>query len=976
MSSENLTGKAIEQKTLPGSRRQVKVPTVQESSITPQNNFTTPYIAGETAMAGIAAITNYANKAADTITLEEGKARGYAQQQAEIEQGNADYVGGGTAFSIADRAYQAGANVAYTVKKSAEFEDQLKELAEKRMSDPNRFTKDAQELRKKLLEGAPTNLLPDLGMAFDKTKTNLDVQIGAKIRLDTFEQNKLTVQDGIYRELGKITGSIKAGGMSGAGITDSMEKINVYLASLKQQYGLTPKQLRETTDAVRQQLFGQLLKYEFDSLKNDPAGRTKLKADIMAGNYTFGEFGETFGNLIPGGKDVTLRESSAYSTIFDSYEKLYIQGLATEKIDHKANETNRDIDYKMGRGYSITADGTVVPPANTEYDFVNGNFVGLTPEQIAQGKFDREVSLTAGQLVFKATVSDWGTINNVYNDIDDLNRMARVTQNPAKRGLYSEAAKIAKQEVDKVIKAREQARANGTEADFFTEQLGPLFFTDGINLEDDVGTQRWIDAYETKYANLPVNFAGLPSIQGVKELNSLRQAQTVDELRSNATTFLGRQKQFAQMWIASGIKGLKAEEKDGAYAYLQYVHLLGANKMAEADQLAAAIFQRKPNIETLKNLSGAATTETYATNLKEAKQTFIDTYGKSIDQRTSYGKAQLETFENIYLKIRGNNPSADPKEATAIAMAFIKDTNAKITLSNGQDVYLPASMMQNTGTGANNQGIIEDELNNIIRNPHMYNIQPAQGQTYDDIIDDIDNYTFMFDNGHFVLKNSKGDMAASVFMKLPSDANSLYFSDALFTPSRERVSRSAFTDKEGTWTTTSNFSKELPTTYSKSFPADAPSTLMRTTGIQDRMADNYGVDVQKTFVKNYMTRNETTGQWSYKYYDWMVPNLVGLSEVKQQTALGISLKLKENKFENIDAIWLARNVDYLSSLNNPTVRAAIIKEYRSNFESNKTLQTKNTGATVMSPLQVLATITRNYQYQADQSFEETREIAP
>jgi len=571
-----LTGKPVESITLPGSRRQVKVPTFEGTSGTPQSNFTTPYIAGETAKSIVGSITDYANKAADTITLEEGKARGYAQQQDEIAKGNGDYIGGGTAFSIADKAYQAGANVAFTIKKTGQFEDELKALAEKRMNDPNRFSKDANELRTKLLKDAPTNLVPDLGAAFDKTKTNLDLQINAKIRNDQFEQNKIDIGDGIYREIGKITDMIKTGGMSSAGITESMTTMNTLLASLKQHYGLTPKQLRETTDTIRQQLFGQLIKYEFDQLKNDPEGRTKLKAQIMGGQYSFGEFGETYGNLIPGGKDVTLRETSAYTKIFDAYEKLYVQGIASEKIDHKANETNRDIDYKMGRGFKINADGTIIPPANTDYDYVRGNYVGLTQEQIAQGKFDREVALKAGQVVFKATVSDWGSINNVYNDIDDLNRYARTTENPALRGLYSQAAKVAKEEVDKVIKAREQARANGTEADFFTEQLGPMYFTDGINLEDATGTQRWVDTYETRYANLPVNYSGLPTVQGLKELNALRQAKTVDELKSNTIQLLARQKQFSQMWISSGIKGLKGEEKQGVYAYLQYAHLLGA----------------------------------------------------------------------------------------------------------------------------------------------------------------------------------------------------------------------------------------------------------------------------------------------------------------------------------------------------------------------------------------------------------------
>ena len=83
-----------EQKIVPidGGRRQ-QIPTYDNGSVTPENTFTTPFIAGEKTAQLVGNIADQFNKAADKTALEDGAKMGYLEQQRNIEEGNREYSG-------------------------------------------------------------------------------------------------------------------------------------------------------------------------------------------------------------------------------------------------------------------------------------------------------------------------------------------------------------------------------------------------------------------------------------------------------------------------------------------------------------------------------------------------------------------------------------------------------------------------------------------------------------------------------------------------------------------------------------------------------------------------------------------------------------------------------------------------------------------------------------------------------------------
>ena len=147
---------------------------------------------------------------------------------------------------------------------------------------------------------------------FDKQKLNYEVQIAGIQRKQQFDQGIEDIKNSTYREIGKIAGMINSAGMSAEGLTDSFVNVRTNLESLKEHFNLSPKEMREVSEELRKKLFGVYLKHEFEKVKTDPLARQKLKQSLSSGNYTFSEMGEEFGEFIPGGKNVSLRESETF----------------------------------------------------------------------------------------------------------------------------------------------------------------------------------------------------------------------------------------------------------------------------------------------------------------------------------------------------------------------------------------------------------------------------------------------------------------------------------------------------------------------------------------------------------------------------------------------------------------------------------------------------------------------------------------
>lgn len=965
-----------EQKIVPieGGRR-VQIPTYEASGASAENTFTTPYIAGEKTSALVGNIADQFNKAADKTALEEGAKMGYLEQQRNIEAGNKEYIGGGTAFSISAQAYQKGANVAYQMRKKTDYEVALKELAEKRANDLDRYNREANEVKKRILSDVPELLMGDISVDFDKQKLNYEVQIAGTQRKQQFEQGIDDIKNGMYSEVSKISNMLSAGGMQAAGLTDSFVNLRTGLESLREHYNLSPKEMREISNQIREKIFyAAWLPLEFERTKLDPEARRDIKKRLSKGNYNMGELGDEFGDFIPGGKNISLREADTYVKLFDHYEKEFAQGLAGQLHVFELSEKAKDQDALKGRNFIRGEDGKLLPiQSNLTFDSVAAKSLGMDDKKILEMKFEREANIFAGNRVNQYLMNDITSYGSSIAQLDQEEIAARNETDPYRRSLIIAGVAKARKEIESSHKERLEHEKNGTYADYWTERMGPLYFSQGIDLSNSEGTRKWQEQFEKNGSNKPFFYSGLPSPQGKIELLNLTKAQTVDELLSSVDNLNNRQKEYASMWLGSGAKSLKGTEKDGIHAYVMLQNLVYSNQRPEADQLAAAILQRKQNYDALKAKGTVLKdSDTFTIEMKDVKQKFFDEFGKQIDFSTSYGKSLYDSYEAIYLKVRqGRSSESDAKET---ALKFVKDTNAELKLKNGNRVFMPKSEIFNQGYSSTSE--LETILNDTLSYPHEYNIIPALGQTYDDLKKDMDNYNFVYNSGgHFILKNKKNDVAADVYMKQPSGKNVLLFSDAVVGVDRDRKQTTAFKDSESTWQTNTDFTKLLgevkPSTPAGKKQLEPWSKIRFEQELKDReerSLSGYAKKLQVTYVDNFTKYDEKLKKNVYTYEDWIVPATIGMSETKKQVANAISLKAKENSLDDRDLLWLAQNSGTFSGFSVPEIRQEFLKEWSQNHSRWSKMTTKNFGATVMSPLQVMATIVNKKQV--------TTEMAP
>ena len=955
--------------TLPGSKRKVSMPTVNESTSQAQSTFTTPFIAGESAIGTINTVSKQLNKVADESAIQDSKNQGYQDQQKAIEQGNPNYVGSGDAFSLSGKAYEAGASVAMVNKKSGEIDTQLGQLALKRQRDPDAFNKESNEIKNKVLGNLPAQIQSEVSVAFEKAKNNYISQINIKVLQDGFESNKQDILDGIDRDTTKVFTAIKTVGLQSSAITDGLANIQSNLLALKNYANLGPKELKTVSDATRQQIFGQWIKHEFDNRKNDPEGIKKFKEELDSGTYTFGALGEEFGNAIPGGAEISIAEGKKYRTILDKYESDYAKLSAGEKytfnLQHKMDsdaiaDGNKGFKVK----WDVDANGNSVQTFTYDQQALNYNestsrLLGNDEAKVMEHKIDLASSSFAGDIVARAKTDSEGKMNEAYTRIAQLKQLAKDAKTPYYNAVYSQAAEKAEKRVDGIIKGRLNAKTSGEGMSNFWQNKSIYGIDPNVNLTNSQGTDALVKAYES-FSNSPIRYSELPSQQGNIELGAIKSGVAANSQQGLASIdqLITRQGKYAEGYITSALRASSDNNKSNDYALVEIINLRKQGKLAESEQLMMAYKASTENELALKTSIG---TTDWNTEKADFQSKFVKKFGKDLDLKTSYAKSLLATTYQFYLKNRQAG-IMNASESFETAASFISKNHVGLELSNGNTIMFPSSYLRDEN-GADMTNYVQDQLNDTINKPWLYNVIPADGQTVDRMIDNKDEYTMVFDNGRFILRNSAGEAVAQPMQKYPSDANSLYMSDVTVTVHPSRKPRTVFDDAEKTWDEFGNkktFSSKLPKLYKENNPVtydpfDETGEIFREGDDQKLMS--YGEGLQKAFNENFVQR-DAQGRVTYSYNDWMVPSIVGQSSKNRSIAQAISLKAVENNLTDRDLLWGYQNIPMMSKLglNNAQRREYVLTEFKKNFNTISKLTTPTDGATRMSPWQVIMKI--------------------
>ena len=956
--------------TLPGSRRRVTIPTVSDAGPVAQSSFTTPFIAGESTARTVTGLTESFNKIADETAIQKARIAGEQDQQKRIDAGDPNYIGSGSAFTLSGKAYEMGATAAMVNKKRGEIDEKLGDLAFRKKRNPNEFIKESAEIRKKILENLPASVQSVVNEDFQKAQNNYSAQINLRLLEDNFEDNKREIALGIERDTIKIFNAIRDNGLqNGEAIETGFNNITQNLQILQSYGQLSPVELRTVSEGVRQQIFGQWLQQEFQNNANNPDGLKNLKDQLRNGTYTFGALGEQFGTVIPGGKDITLSEGRSYLSILEKYETDYAKLAAGERyifnLQHDSNSSaiadgNKGfkVTWNQNGSQTIAYDGTVL-----NYNEAQSRLLMNDDAKILEHKIDLRSSKLAGDIVIRAKTDSEGRMTDAYSRIANLEQQAKDAETPFEKAVFTKAAEKAKTRVDAVIKQRIADKTSGQGMTSFWENRQAFGLDPNINISQEAGNDAMTAQYEG-FSNTPFRMSELPTQQANIELSAIKEGAAVSVAQglSNIDQLIARQGRYAEGYITSALRVSSDNNKTRDYALVEVIQLRKAGKNAESEQLFSA-WKNSVEIErTFKEKIGDTEWNAEKTDFQTK---FQKQFGKALDLKTSYGKSLLATAYNLYLKNRDAG-IMNAAESFDTAVSFFDQHHVKMELVNGNEIMFPRSFLKDKD-GNNMTGYIQEQLNDIIKRPWLYNIVGSNGQTVDQIIDNQEQYTMVFDNGQFVFRNSQGDIVGQPLQKYPSDGRTLYLSDVVISTHRENKPRTVFDDTENTW--------ELfqgKKTFSKKLPSVVKDDMKVTYGVFDETGEEftnqmdnrlltYGEALQKTFNDNY-TQKDNQGRTVQLYNDWIVPSLVGLSAKNNSVAQAISLKAVENNLTDRDLLWAYQNIPMMSKLglNDSSRRQYVLNRWKNDFNEISQLTTPTDGATRMSPWQVIMKLADDY----------------
>jgi len=956
MSSENLTGKPIVSRTLPGSRKRVSIPTVSDSNAQINPNITQPYIAGQTAAKLVSTITDSLNKTADLQAEKDATIAGYQAQQQAIKEGKTDYLGGGNAFTISGKAFKQGANLAMINKKKGEFDEALGKLAVKRSNKPDQFNKEAEELKTQLFQNLPSNLQVALDTDFEKSRSNFNTQINVRLTQQQFEENKMSVIDGIDRNIKKIFNTVGAHGINAEDLPALFGDMQINLASLKQDYNVAPKELRAIVGTARQQLFSQYLRTEFDNVKTNPGALKELKQKVKDGTYTFGALGEEYGEFIPGGTEITLAEASAYTAIIEQYEKDFAKDNANLKLDFNTSHDDKVERLADGdKGFTVTYNDqgqlvTTFDPNSRTYDNDISTLYGNDATTRAKHERDLIAASMSGDLLLQirfmneSQIEQFGkrTIAKWQEEVDGM-------PDGAMKSVYIKAIELAEPRMKNIIEARLKDKTTGESMQTFLEYKKVNGQGDQIDDSTAAGLRPLIKEFQN-WSNAPFKASDLPTGLANRVFTDLVDNFNVsmNDGMMKMDQILTNYDEFALALISQGIRNRPQTEKTNDFALLQVAFLKKAGRFNEAEQLASIWSKGKDAQTQLPQLMGK---KEYNDAVETFELKFRSKYRNKTIPLSTYHDSLYETGRAMFdrnLLAENYNPG----DAIKATFDFLQRTNPEVERGDGNTTVLPLYVTKNQ-YGEDRSSLIAYKMEQALEYPELSNIVVADGQTIDRVIDYKEEFVFGFDNDRMVLRQG-GDYQIHPTQKLPSDGESLLLTDFTVSIDRKHAPKTVFEDIELTWDfkDKTKLSSLMPSTVVETAPAvkfdmfdetDIPNEI-------DQSLLTYEEALQKTFSNfNADLKPED------KYNDWFDRSLVGNDQRKRTIVQAISMKAAQGDLNHMDLLWLANNTNLggKRNLNNKKIRDHIIQENNSNYDGFSSRSSLNEAATKLSPLQAI-----------------------
>ena len=968
------------------AKKGLKIPTDIGSTITPKENYTAPTQIG-LGIGIVDAVADYANKVSDKVAVEEAENLGYKQQQKAIKEGKGYFPGGAT-WTLTGAARQKGRDKAVASAAEIDYRKKIRDSAEKYQTDTQSYISDVAEIKSDWLSELPTHLQKELSGGFDKFALLKENQVEAKRLQYEWQENTLKITDDIKENATTFAQSLVAQG-EGAfdGGSEYMTKINANLKSLEEQYHLSPLQIREIDNYVRQVIITGWIASQYETMttgmptttfQDGPVTRTTTLKDLWmkqveSGEWEMGIFGDEFGHLLPGGRKLRGDELGTFTTLVKSLDDKWYKETQNDRNEYISGLERENEIFTSGGGteYNGALGKSILKFTQIDQEYMR-TVLHFTEEEIATQVEKRNDALTIQSYVSQAVFSsNIGTtkiiadINTAKGEINSNTNLDFGTKQHRLRVL--DQAEI---RVNKEAEARLEHVTKGTLTSYYLEKsLVPA------DLSNADGNRKLMNDVCGTF-NYPSSHCSVDGTQAGIELNSLTGITNAEALVVQAQNIYQRQKEFTGAFLTKALDGVKDH---GAHAIKTVVDLSSTSEgRAAALELSDAFIKKDEyKLEAEKRLDATKNKTSFNDQLKLR---FENQFGNAVDSTSSFGRSVEGTYKLIVYR-HVSNGKMSWKDAIDAGEKFINNTFTRVK-PKGLNAFL---VPKNVGGGdfladGRNVGSKVLELEKLaelmFEKPGDFNIILGNGETYEDYHANKSDYSVVYENGTVVLKNLKGFSATRIFQKLPSSPDTLFYSEQLMvSPSFAKKTNIGFTDSEPTWQF-ENKTSNWYSTFTKKWEPKKTKTIFVEPGSRvaagkhtyevdkdldawalDFMA--YFLDTQRSISKEHPVHRTVTAIASGgqgEYLDSHSRNIIrNDGENAVLVANAISLAMKEGNIDDKMLQWLSQNAEtnISTKLKNPEVRATMIEWWKE--QGNEKLskhQTLNDAPTIMTPLQV------------------------
>ena len=925
-----------------GKRRNMQMNTETGSRLTPRNNFALPYQEGNAAIKIVDNVSKLANNLADKQTVDAAYDRGLRTQQ-----DSESYVAKqGTPFTLAGTAFQKGANVAYVNSKTIELGRELKQIATDNPLNNDKFMTMSEEYKTKWSEDLPSNLQAALTEKFNSEQARFSTTIQTNLKIDERNTQINTHKEKYGLTMQKIKGAIETGNTIG---------LPEYFAELQSEFETfdTVYQVGSNNQNARAQITQltiakAILEQEYKN--SDTAGRIKIKNQLQNGTYTFGELGEEYASVIPGGFKFGVKDTTALLSVIDETDKVITDAFADARgLKNDALEnTNKKIAEGKTTRFVTFAEGpdgfekTVVEQQQDNIDIEELKELQYSDTEIADIIDKRAQAEAIGDYTFRATVLSLPQSSTLITELE--NQLTELESSNLSAAEKIKGKALINKQIQAVEQVRNQKREilNDPSKDIASYVIDSLGLKQDENLFSDEGLNAFRKRTE-QYFNVPVSLVNMMPVSVANTVTGNILGKTNADEMINA---VGNAKaQYPENFNNLIKKASRSSEEPQTDALLVAADVLDTDENT-ARLMFDAISQYNVNLEASSGKLPAdvnTKVDTYINNtvgdIYKDGGAYFNLTGADTDLGQSH-RAMYKVMFTKYFALHG-----DEEQAHRLTQEQMDKSFTTIDMPNGTQALFSNTIIKTDSDKAQITNLVEDMMNN----PARYSTITGAPDGYEDFVNNTDQYLFVSKNGGIQVLDKNGTQI--MFQKLPSGADEYVYADMTVTPPGFRKAPAVYEDAENTWVTTLNLqTKEFEKNYDElvfveTYDETGDGGFQRTKTINEKMTD-YADHYNKTLPL----------EDRKKYVDWMAGELDPEQRYKPELK-AISIAMVNGDLLDWHLEWLGNNIEHLQKLRNGFARKKILQIYKDSGLLQ--LPSNNDAPITMSPLQSLTVVVRD-----------------